>query len=237
MRLLLCSVLLLALSAPVVAQQGGGLEEIIVTAHRRDAENYDDRVPAVGLRRVADYAVQAVSVNGDTRDADKRHDEIFAMIRGAIELAAKRGDVELATGEVVVEPLTTANYRSLTLRNDGRPDTDKATFLVKTKLGAGTDAKAALDRISKFIKDVPTVGRAEMKPVDDLTLSVVKPDQYRSAIIDLVAADAHATAAKMGPDYAVEAKGLERPVEWARASLTEVFLYVPYSYTVVPKGR
>jgi len=184
MRLLLCSVLLLALSAPVVAQQGGGLEEIIVTARRRDAENYDDRVPAVGLRRVADYAAQAVSVNGDTRAPDKRHDEIFAMIHGAIELAGKHGDIELATGEVVVEPLTTANYRSLTLRNDGRPDTDKATFLVKTKLGAGTDAKAALDRISKFIKDVPTVGRAEMKPVDDLTLSVVKPDQYRGAIID-----------------------------------------------------
>ena len=66
-----------------------------------------------------------------------------------------------------------------------------------------------------------------------------RPDRYRGAIIDLVAAHAyaHATPKKMGPDYAIEAKSLERPVEWSRASLTEVFPYVPYSYDVVPKGR
>jgi hypothetical protein len=85
------------------------------------------------------------------------------------------------------------------------------------------------------MKAVPPVGRAEMKPAGDLTLSVVGPDQYRGQIVDLVAADARATAAKLGPDYAVEAKGLDRPVEWSRASLTEVFLYVPYTYSVVPK--
>ena len=233
-RLSLWTVLLLALAAPmpVTAQ---GLEEIVVTARRREARGYDDNVPIIGLRRVADYAVQEVSVTGDTRDPDKRHKEIFDMIKGAIELAAKRGDIELATGEMIVEPLNAENFGNLTLTTDKRPDTDKTTFLVKTKLAAGKDAKGALEKIYKFIKDVPTVGRALMEPEGQLTLSVVRPDQYRGAIIDLVAADAHATAAKMGADYAIEAKGLERPVEWSRASLTEVFLYVPYSYDVVPK--
>ena len=37
-----------------------------------------------------------------------------------------------------------------------------------------------------------------------------------------------------GADSAVVG-GLDRPVEWSRASLTEVFLYVPYTYVVVPK--
>jgi hypothetical protein len=229
--------LVMALSLPAMAQENGGLEEIVVTARRADSRDYEAGVPAVGMRRLADYAVQAVTVTGDTRDPDKRHEEIFAMIKGAIALAAKRGGIELATGEMVVEPLTMDNYRSLTLQTEKRPDTDKTTFLVKTRLSAGIDAKAALDKISTFIKEVPAVGRAEMEATGDLTLSVVKPDQYRGAIIDLVAADARATAAKMGPDYAVEAKGLERPVEWSRASLTDVFLYVPYGYTVVPKGR
>ena len=82
---------------------------------------------------------------------------------------------------------------------------------------------------------MPTVGRALLEADDDLTLSVVNPDQYRSQVVDLVAADARATAARLGSEYAVEARGLDRPVEWSRASLTEVFLYVPYSYTVVPK--
>ena len=233
------AILLLAFAVPAVAQptSSAGLNEVVVTASRRDADDYDERVPAVGLRRVADYAVQEVVIAGDTRDAAKRHDEIFAMIRGAIELAAKRNGIELATGELIVEPLLLSNYRQLTLKSDGRPDTDRTSFLVKTKLSEGVDAKAALDQIAAFVKAVPTVGRAEMKTGGGLTLSVVGPDKYRGQIIDIVAADARQTAAKLGPDYAVEIKGLDRPVEWSRASLTEVLLYVPYSYTVVPKGR
>ena len=229
------SLLLLLVPESAFAQQDIGAGEIVVTAMRRESDDYDERVPVVGLRRLGDFAIQEVIVGGDTRDATKRHDEIFAMIRGAIELAARRGNIELATGEMIVEPLTLANYRSLTLKSDGRPDTDKASFLVKTRLAPGGDAKSALERIDGFIKDVPTVGRAEMKRTGDLTLSVVRPDQYRNQIVDLVAADARATAARLGPDYVVEAKGLDRPVEWGRASLTEVFLYVPYSYTIVPK--
>jgi hypothetical protein len=236
MKKVALSLLLLVSAAPAPAQDLTG-SEIVVTGTRREADNYDASIPAIGLRRVADYAIQEVNVVGDTRETARRRDEIFQMIRGAIALAAKSGGIELATGEMVVEPLTPDNYRNLPLTSDGRPDTDKTSFLIKTRLAANGDAKAALDRISAFIKTVPTVGRAEMRASGDLTLSIVSPDQYRGRIVDLVAADAHATAAKLGPDYAVEAKGLDRPVEWSRASLTEVFLYVPYSYTVVPLRR
>lgn len=221
-------------AAPAPAQVIGS-QEIVVTGLRREASDYDERIPAIGLRRVADFAVQEVVITGDTRDPDKRHDEIYQMIRGAIALAQKQGGIELATGEMIIEPLTLANYRNLTLKNDGRPDSDKTTFLIKTRLSGNVDAREALSRITAFVKAVPAVGRAELKPAGDLTLSVVAPDQYRGQIVDLVAADARATAIKLGPDYAVEAKGLDRPVEWSRASLTEVFLYVPYSYSVVPK--
>ncbi|MBA4759819.1 TonB-dependent receptor [Sphingosinicella sp.] len=224
------------ISSGASAQSGAALEEVVVTAMRRDADNYDERIPAIGLRRIADYAVQQVYVAGDTREADQRRSEIYAMIKGAIELATGRGGIELATGEMVVEPLTLTNYRNLPLQNDGRPDSERTSFLIKTRL-SGVDAKAALERIHNFIKSVPTVGRAELKPQGELTLSVVGPDQYRGQIIDLVAADARQTAAKLGQDYAVQAKGLDRPVEWSRASLTEVFLYVPYAYDVLPRPQ
>jgi hypothetical protein len=234
MRKPIClALMLLALPAPSAAQEMDQ-SEVIVTANRRQSSNYEI-MPLVGLRRTADFAVQYVSITGDTRETDKRREEIFAMVRGAIELAHARG-VELATGQMVVEPLTLANYRDLPLTNDGRPDTDRVNFLIKASL-AGSDSKAALERIEAFIKAVPTVGRAEMRKGGDLTLSVVGPDQYRGRIVDLVAADARATAARLGPEYAVEARGLDRPVEWARATLTDVFLYVPYSYTIVPVRR
>ena len=235
MRKIIASLLML-LPAPVVAQNDVGSGEIIVTARRREADNYDDSIPVVGLRRTADFAIQEVTIAGDTRDAEKRKDEIYEMVRGAIQVAMRQGNIELATGEMIVEPLTLANYRNLTLVNDSRPDSQKTTFLIKTPL-SGSDAKAALDRIEKFVKAVPPVGRAEIRETDDLTLSVVKPDQYRNQIIELVSADAKATAAKMGADYAVQVTGLDRPVEWGRASLTEVFIYVPYRYTVLPKSH
>ncbi len=239
MRNIICLALLLGASTPALAQDANSQDfanrEVVVSANRRQFGNYE-QMPLVGLRRTADFAVQYVSIAGDTRDQAKRRDEIFAMVRGAIDLAARRG-VDLATGQIVVEALTLDNYRNLPLLNDGRPDSERVSFIVKTRLAEAGDAKAALERIEAFIKAVPPVGRAEMRQEGSLTLSVVGPDKYRGQIVDLVSADAKATAARLGPDYAVEARGLDRPVEWARATLTEVFLYVPYSYTVVPTRR
>lgn len=220
---------LFASAAPAFAQ------EIVVTGSRIEADGYDASMPIITLRRTADFAVQQVKVTSDSRDPSVRQNEIYAMIRNAIGLSGKFG-VELGSGEYIVEPVTLANYTNLTLTKDDRPDTSQTVFLVKTRLVPGMDTKTALDRITKFIAAVPAVGRAEMKPEDDLTLSVVNPDQYRPQIIDLVAADASATAAKFGPGYGVEVKGLDRPVLWSRASLTEVFLYLPSAYVVRPKN-
>jgi hypothetical protein len=225
------AVAMLLAASPALAQ------EIVVTAQRRGYASEPmpaSARPVINLRRTADYAVQMVRVVGDTRDAPKRREEVYAMVRNAIQLAGKSG-VELSTGDYILEPLTLENYTNLPLRGDGRSDTDQATFLVKTKLVPGMDAKTALARITKFVTEVPTVGRAEMETQGDLTLSVVSPDQYRGQIIDLIAADAAASAAKFGPGYGVQVSGLDRPVEWARASLTEVALYLPASYTVRPK--
>jgi hypothetical protein len=232
-KIMLAAALML-LPTPSIAQENLGQNEIIVTAGRRQADDFDASVPAIGLRRRADFAVQEVTITGDTRDPAARHDEMFRMIRGAIDLARAKG-VQLATGDVVVEPLTLDNYRNLTFTNDIRPDSQKVSFLVKTPLNDGVDAKAALERIDAYVKAVPAVGRALMETTNDLTLSVVKPDQYREQIVSLVADDARAMAQHFGTDYGVEATGVERPVEWSRAGLTDVFLYIPYKITVVPK--
>ncbi|AJP74388.1 hypothetical protein [Sphingomonas hengshuiensis] len=225
------------LGAPVVAQaQDFSEAEIIVSGARRETDGFDASRPVVGLRRAADFAILYVTIAGDTRDAEKRRSEILAMVKSAIEIAPKF-TVQLATGDEVVEALTLANYRDLGFTSDSRPDTNRTTFLAKVKLGAGVDGAAARDRIARFIKAVPAVGRAEIRGSSgDLTLSVVGPDKFRGEILDILAADAKAVAARMGPDYGVELKGLDRPVEWSRAGLTDVFLYVPYNMVVRPKN-
>ena len=225
---------LILLPAPAVAQDPG-MNEIIVTGSRINRDEGGGGRPAVGLRRTADFAVMYVTIAGDTREMEPRREEILTMVRSAIELAQRSG-VELATGDFIVEPLILANYRNLPMSNDGRPDTDRVTFLVKTRLSADTDAASAVERIDRFVRAVPATGRAEIRRIGELTLSVVAPDQYRERILELVATDSQATAARFGSNYAVEARGLDRPVEWMRASLTDVFLYVPYNIVVRPAG-
>jgi hypothetical protein len=127
------------------------------------------------------------------------------------------------------------NYRNLSLKRDARPDSQRVVFLVKAPLGAGNDARSAQAKIVSFIKSVKPVGRALMETSDDLTFSVVAPDQYRSAIADIIAADARVMAAKFGEGYGVEVEGLNRPVEWARSGISEVLLYIPYRLVIVPK--
>ena len=224
----------LALPAGPACAQDEGMQEVIVTAMRREADDYTADMPAVGLRRTADYAVVEVTVSGDTRDKVQRESEIYDMVRAAIQ-AAPRGGVELAYGERTLQSLTLANYRELTLFNDNRPDSQRTNFLAKVKLGGKTDGQSAQAAITTFVKSVKPVGRALMKETDDLTLSVVGPDQYRGAIADVIAADARAMAMRLGEGYAVEIEGLNRPVEWTRSGLSEVLLYIPYRLTIVPR--
>lgn len=46
-----------------------GANEVVVTAQRREADDYSSDLPAIGLKRQADFAVIGVAVMGDSRDA------------------------------------------------------------------------------------------------------------------------------------------------------------------------
>ena len=207
-----------------------GGNEIIVTAQRREAEDYSAEIPAVGLVRKADFAVVPIAVSGDSRDPLMRHDEIYAMMRSAIAAAPGSG-IQLSYGNRVLQPLTLANYKELSLSNDGRPDSQRVNFLAKVAL-TGVTAKTAQERITAFVKSVKPIGRALMTESNDLELSIVAPDQYRGQVADMIIADARAMGEKIGPDYAVQIEGLNRPVEWVRSGLSEVMIYIPYRLVV-----
>lgn len=240
-RKLLIALVLGSLVVPAWAQDGGG--EIIVTAMRRLDPDDDERRPlpvvptpaaAQMLRRSADFAVQQVIVTSDTTGEDARDGEIRAMTRKAIDLASA-GGVVLATGELVVEPLTLATSGDIPIVHDDDSGGAMVKFLVKVPLASGIDAKAALARIDRFIKRVPAVGRAEIKAYSELTLSVVNPEQYRVTIIDLIAKDTASIATRFGAGYGVEVTGLDRPVQWRRAGLTDVDLFLLSASTVRPR--
>ena len=80
-------------------------------------------------------------------------------------------------------PLTADNYRTLAFIGDGRPDSERVAFFIKTRLGASADeANAAITRLEQFVRSVPAAGRAEMRaagdadPVDRRARPVSRPD-------------------------------------------------------------
>jgi hypothetical protein len=222
-----------ALAVPASAQDLQNAE-VVVTGSRVDQEDYSRDMPAVGLRRTADFLVQQVTIRGDTRDQKQRRQEIHEMLARAIALASKHG-VELAFGDYILTPLTAATVDDLVIKNDTRPDSERVDFLVKAPLAGKESGTAAEQRISDYVEAVPEVGRAQMDESGDATLSVVGPDSYRGQIADKVAEDARAMAARMGEGYAVKVEGLNMPVQWARSGASEVMLYIPYKLVVVPK--
>jgi hypothetical protein len=209
-------------------------QEIVVTGSRIDQDDYSDAMPAVGLRRDADFLVQQVAIRGDTRDITERRKEIRSMLTDAIRRADKAG-VELAYGDYILTRLTAENAEDITMVRDNRPDSEIVTFLVKAKLGGVQTGEAAQKQIEQFIDSVPEVGRAQMNEWGDSTLSIVGPDSFRPQIAEQIAQDSQAMARRIGDGYAVEIEGLNMPVQWARSGPGEVLLYIPYRLVIAPR--
>ncbi|MBY8825095.1 hypothetical protein [Sphingomonas colocasiae] len=219
---------------PAAAQDADapGLGEVVVTANRLNARYAQQDRPVVGLRRQADSVVVQAAFSSDSRDAETRKREIHAMLLAALGRAGAAG-VELVTGNFELIPVTKDNYQDLPLISAGRVDTSQANVMVKVKL-AGSIA-AAGERLDGFIKGVPRTGRGAIDKAGALTLTIRNPDQYRDAIVKLVAENARHNAAIFGPDYAVQVNGIDGQVSWSQVSGTDVFLYLPYRYTILPK--
>lgn len=233
MRIIAGVLLLTGLATPAMAQD---LEhsEVIVTGTRIEQDDYARDMPAVGLRRPADFLVQQIVIRGDTRDTAERRREIRAMLADAIRRADRAG-IELAYGDYVLTRLTLANAGDIDLASDNRPDSERVVFLAKARLGGTQSGEAAQAQIDRYIESVPEVGRAQMDSYGSSTLSIVGPDSFRPQIAQKIAEDANAMAARMGTGYAVEVEGLNMPVQWARSGPGEVLLYVPYKLTIVPR--
>lgn len=215
--------------APIFAQDLYS-ENIIVTGSRRsDADFYSEEKTVIGLKRRADYAAQPVWIVSDSRDEDVRRQEVYAMLKAAID-RAKGAGVELVYGDFELKPITLANYRDLVPRRAGRNDTSQISFFVQKRLNSST---ADVDKtISDFIKSVPATGRSLMEKRGNLNLTIVGPDQYRDQIVKLIAAESKKYAGYFGSGYGVEISGLDKALIWTQVSASEVFLYLPYRFTV-----
>ena len=230
--LLAAALAAISVSSNAQTAKGPALGEVIVTGNRLNAGYAQENRPVIGLRRQADSAVRTISFSSDSRDEAMRKTEIHTMLSAAMDKAAAAG-VELVIGNFELTPVTQTNYRELPLNWAGRVDTSKVDIMVKVKLSGST--VSAEQRIDAFVKTLTRSGRGAIDKTGGLTLTIINPDQYRDEIVKLVADDARTRAAIFGPDYAVQVSGIDGQIFWSQVSGTDVFLYIPYRYTVGPK--
>ena len=232
-----------ALVAPAAASaQYQGQSEVLLASERSQqtgraqSGEYNPQIPAIGLVRRADFAVRNITIECDTRDADLREKELREMVENAVRAAARQG-LELSFGNQTIETLSLENYASLGVYGGGRPDTSRMTFLLKVPLTEETTLGEVEQRMDDFVRSVEPVGRAQLLPTGNrVSLSIVKPDQYRGAILERIGEDSRKVSQQIGETYEVRVAGLQRPVDWVRWEDLGVLLFVPYELEVVPGG-
>lgn len=191
-----------------------------------------DNRPVIGLRRKADYLAIQISFVSDSRDAVTRTKEIHSMMLGAME-KAKAAGFEFATGNPVLTPVTKENYQTISLQWAGREDTSKADVLIKA---AFSESVADTEkRVFAFVNGLAGNGRGTIQRDGSRQLIIRNPEQYRTAIIKLIAEDAKRNAEIFGADYRASVDGLDKSVAWSQLNGTDVFLYVPYTYRITAK--
>jgi len=245
----------LALTAsPLLAQDNDGGGEIIVTGMRNSlsgSARVIQQPPVIGLKRIADSAVRTIEIVSDSRDEGMRKREVQAMLLDAID-RAKRDGFSLVTGQFELVEVTRANWQDQfpalagkidTIDEDDDDDDDKAppafedagsTATVRLKVKTKLDGSIgnAQQKINGFVKSVPATGRSQIVQKGELALTIINPEQYRDEIYRRIAAGSKHALEFYGPEYGLDVTGLDESIAWKQVSNTEVFLYIPYHFSV-----
>ncbi len=215
--------LLLVSASPLAAEV---LEEIVVTASSVSDGYYD--MPAITLKRKADFLVQEIRFVNDSRSPDLRKQEIMGSIGAFLKAASRSKGIELSYGEGFLLPIDLSDD-SLQLINDrNRVDTNYVDVYVKSSVTGARSVKAQISLLRGFIAEQKLVGRTEIEPRGDVGLSIVGPEQYRYEILRQITEENRRIREIVGADCAITVGGLEGRVSWERTSIDELTLYIPY---------
>lgn len=209
-----------------------GLGEVMVSANRSNAPYAQQDRPVIGLRRLADSAVVTFNISSDTREAATRTQELHTAMLAAIDRAKVAG-FELVSGGIPLVPVTRANYQDIPMQGAGRVDTSLVQLMVKAPMQGSASATQA--RLQTFVSSLKGAGRATVGGGGGISLTVIDPDQYRDEIVRLVAEEARRNAAMFGPEFTVSLTGIDQQLAWSQVSSSEVFLYIPYRFSIISR--
>lgn len=202
------------------------LEEIVVTA-QRGTEGYSE-MPAITIKKSADFLVQEIQLVNDSRSPDLRRKEIVSTIEGMMKQAASDKNIAIAYGEGFLLPVDLTDDSLQILEDKKRSDTSSVNIFVKIVLASGDNTKIRIADLRKFISRTQVVGRTEIEPEGDIGLSIVNPEKYRYEILSKIADENTRLSRTMAGKCRVKVGGISSRVQWERTEIAELTLYIPY---------
>jgi hypothetical protein len=223
MRTNICGLIFLSfVTFGAVAQS----EEIVVTAQRR-SESYGE-MPAVTIKKAADFLVQEIQLTNDSRSPELRKKEIISTIEGMLKRTSADKNIALSYGEGFLLPVDLTDESLQIIEDRKRSDTSAIHIFVKITLSAGDNTKAKIADLRKFISRTQVAGRTEIEAQGDVGLSIVNPEKYRYEILTKIAEENARLTRAIGGKCRVKLAGLAARVQWERTDIAELTLYVPY---------
>jgi hypothetical protein len=231
-KLALGLVMLAGLTANCPAVADDGVETVVVTGSRI---GYDGDAPHIVLTQRADHLITKVLVVCDTRDLEKRKEELRQTLHSMIAEAGHTSSISLSIGDEILVDLTDKMLDKVIVP-DTKADTSDAYVVIRTELNKNDTFDDATQRIKDYIARTPKAGRTEILNDQPWNLGLVTPERYRGALVAKIAADANETAKLFGPNYDVRIAGLQHTIQWYQVGPLDLALYIPYELTVAPRG-
>lgn len=186
--------------------------------------------PPVSIRKTGDYLLLQVNMVNDTRDPDKRRLEMYDTVKGIISAASEVSNLEVSTREMV---LSLQNYQVRLEDQHDKADASSVELLFKLPLLPSDDVAALTSKLRQFSRKVQVVGRTEVFS-GEIGISMKNPERFRYEVISKIAEDVKKLKGLFGDGFEILVKGLDQRLQWRRATISEIELYLPYSYEVLP---
>jgi hypothetical protein len=228
MRTFILAAAIAALPISALAQ----VETVVVTGERA---GYGSDAPGVTVVERADHLVTKVRVTCDTRDSDRRREELRQTLRDMIEGAKRTASISLGIGDEILYEFKESSIDKI-ITADVRSDTSNAYVVIRTELSKSDTFESATQRIRDFVAHTPKNGRTEIMIDQSFNLGLMKPERYRDELIGKIAEDSKHLAALFGTGYQVRIEGLQRAIQWFQSGQLDLSLYISYGLVISPNG-
>lgn len=214
--------LLIIPSVTLYAQEGDEfvLEEIVVTG--------EWNLPPITLIKIADFAALHCTITNDTRNEEKRREEIYETLKIMAESAEKTKKIELKSGVYIIKK---DDYQ-IDLRPDGkRPDVSIAEIILKVPLKESDNLVSLQSQLKEFVEKAKLIGRTELV-LGGFGISVVNPEKYRYELISKIFTDVSKIKESSKSELNISIIGLDDRLKIRRYSSKEIELYLNYKFFI-----